>query len=265
MLIIFPIIGLILAGLTCFLKSGDAVSAIGYFIAYTVFAVILYLLSLAVLALFVDKTKPNSRFDKFYNRVITFTLKMVVSACGIKLKVEGEELIPENTRFVLIQNHRSGFDPVVTLAALGSREIAFITKPENMNLPVIGQFMHSIRCIPIDRENPRNAVKSINAAAENIKNDICSMAIYPEGTRSKGEEMLSFKNGSLKIATKSGAPLVITTVSNTDKVKKNALRFKKTEVTLKICEVIPAEEVSASTTAELADKAQEIMVKALSD
>ena len=177
------------------------------------------------------------------------------------VKFEGEEKIPKG-RFVLIQNHLAMFDPIATIAYLGKYEIGFITKPENFRLPIINKFMHRICCIAIDRENARNAVKSINAAAENVKNDICSMAIYPEGTRARDGKMLPFHSGSFKIATKSGAPLVITTVDNTNLVHKNA-PFRRTKVTLRICEVISAEEVSSSTTAELSKKAYRTMLESL--
>jgi 1-acyl-sn-glycerol-3-phosphate acyltransferase len=105
-------------------------------------------------------------------------------------------------------------------------------------------------------------VKSINAAAENVKNNICSMAIYPEGTRNKAEGMLPFHAGSFKIATKSGAPIVVSTVEGTELVSKNA-PFKRTVINLKICEVFSSEEVLSSTTAELAEKARKIMCDSL--
>lgn len=88
------------------------------------------------------------------------------------------------------------------------------------------------------------------------------MAIYPEGTRARDREMLPFRAGSFKIATKSGAPLVITTVDNTNLVHRNA-PLKRTVITLRICEVISAEEVSSLSTAELSDKARKIMCDSL--
>ena len=74
--------------------------------------------------------------------------------------------------------------------------------------------------------------------------------------------MLPLHGGSFKIATKSGAPLVITTVTNTNKVHKNA-PFKRTNVRLHVCEVISAEEVSASSTAELSERTLKIMQDSL--
>lgn len=266
MLLIFPVLGIIFATLTCFIK-GDAgteiiISGFSYAVFYTLAVLILYFAFVAALAFTVNKNSKITAFSKLYNGVAIFTLRLMLEALNVKVKVEGEDLIPENARFVLIQNHRSSFDPLISVAFLGKYEIGFITKPENTLIPIVGRFMHKICCISIDRENPRNAVKSINTAVEYIENDLCSMAIYPEGTRSRGEEMLSFKNGALKIATKSKASLVVTTVTNTDKIKINA-PFKRTNVTLKVCEVIPSEKVASSTTASLAEIAQKEMYKAL--
>ena len=265
MILIFPAIGIIFSAVTIWLRgiTGTDIIFDGIFYAfdYMLLAVLFYVAFLLVLAFKVNIAKPNEKFDRFYNKVIIYTLKIALEACNVKVTVKGEEKIPSG-RFVLVQNHRAMFDPMVSLAFLGKYEIGFITKPENMNLPIINKYMHRICCIPIDRENPRNAVKSINAACENVKNDICSMAIYPEGTRARDGEMLPLHAGSFKIATKSGAPLVITTVSNTNRVHKNA-PFKRTHITLDICEVVPAEEVAASSTAELAEKARKTMCASL--
>lgn len=265
MILIFPLIGIILSVCTVFFcdVTGNMILLNGlcYALGYTFALALLYILFIFVVSLFVDLKKPNKKFNKFYNAVVSLTLKIALSACNVKVKVEGTEKIPSG-RFVLIQNHKSMFDPIVSLAYLGKYEIGFITKPENFKIPVINKFMHRICCIGIDRENARNAVKSINAAVENIKNDVCSMAIYPEGTRAKDGKMLPFHAGSFKIATKSGAPLVITTVDNTSLVHKNA-PFKRTKVTLKICDVISAEEVASYSTSELSQKAQKTIYESL--
>ncbi|MBQ6877874.1 MAG: 1-acyl-sn-glycerol-3-phosphate acyltransferase [Oscillospiraceae bacterium] len=265
MVLLFPAAGIILSAITVILRgiTGTDILLEGLFYAfdYTLLLAICFVSFLVAVALSVDMNKKSENFGKFYNKVISFTLRIALSACNVKVTVEGAEKIPEG-RFLLVQNHKAMFDPITTLAFLGKYEIGFITKPENFNLPVINRFMHKICCIPIDRENPRNAVKSINAAAENIKNNICSMAIYPEGTRARDCEMLPFHAGSFKIATKAGAPIVVTTVDNTNLVHKNS-PFKRTHVTLRICEVISSEEVSACSTAELSEKTRKIMLSSL--
>lgn len=265
MIFLFPLAGTILSALTVLLSGTAGIEAvfdlIVYSLEYTILIVLFLVAFIVIASLFVDLKKPNLKFNKFYNALTSFILKIALSACNVKVKVEGEEKIPEG-RFLLIQNHKAMFDPMVTIAYLGKYEIGFITKPENFNLPIINKFMHKICSIAIDRENARNAVKSINAAAENIKNGVCSMAIYPEGTRARDREMLPFHAGSFKIATKSGAPIVITTVDNTNHVHRNA-PFKRTEITLRICDVIPSEEVSSLSTSKLAEKSRKIMCDSL--
>ena len=265
MIFIFPLIGIFFAAIKLFVNNlygiGFLPGMIIYTAEYTLIAAFCFVAFLVMLSLFIDPKKPNEKFGKFYNAVVSFTLKIALAACNVKVVVKGEEKIPKG-RFVLVQNHKAMFDPVVTLAYLGKYEIGFITKPENFDLPIINRFMHRLCCIAIDRENARNAVKSINAAAENVKNDVCSMAIYPEGTRARDGEMLPLYAGSFKIATKSGAPLVITTVDNTNHVHRNA-PFKRTVINLRICEVFSSEEVLSSTTAELAEKARKIMCDSL--
>ena len=265
MVFLFPVAGIILSAITVFFQKLTGTEAVfdGIFYAfdYTLLLAIGYVAFIVILALLVDMKKPAEKFDRFYNKVISFTLKIALSACNIKVKLEGEDQIPEG-RFVLVQNHKAMFDPIVTIAYLGKYELGFITKPENFNLPIIGRLMHKICCIAIDRENTRNAVKAINAAAENVMNDVCSMAIYPEGTRARDRELLPLHAGSFKIATKSGAPIVVTTVDNTNLVHRNA-PFKRTVITLRICKVFSKEEVSSLSTSELAEMTREIMLESL--
>ena len=265
MIFLFPILGIILSALTVILNGTTGSEALFDGIVYSLEYTIILILALAVLivtvSLFVDLKKPNIKFSKFYNAFAGFILKIALSACNVKVKVEGEEKIPKG-RFLLIQNHKAMFDPVVSIAYLWKYEIGYVTKPENFNLPIINKFMHRVCCISIDRENARNAVKTINAAAENIQNDVCSMGIYPEGTRARDCEMLPFHAGSFKIATKSGAPIVVTTVDNTNLVHRNA-PFKRTDITLRICGVISAEEVASLSTNELSAKARKLMCDSL--
>lgn len=265
MVLIFPLIGILLSIAEIMINKPFSAKilpgAILYAVGYTLIAALCYVLFLVILSLFVDFNKPNEKFSRFYNAVVSFTMKIALSACNVKVKVEGTEKIPKG-RFVLIQNHRAMFDPIVSLAFLGKYEIGFITKPENFKLPIINKFMYRICCIPIDRESARNAVKSINEAAENVSKNVCSMGIYPEGTRNNSKGMLPFHAGSFKIATKSGAPIVVSTVEGTDLVRKNA-PFKRTVINLRICEVFSSEEVLSSTTGELSEKARKIMLDSI--
>lgn len=252
----FIIFAALLTALTVLSGGFSGVSAVLFcvlfFVLYFILGLLIHCLILWIMSLSVKdmdsiQEHDNPRFRKMTAYTISFGIKLL----NVRVKVEGLEQVPKG-RFLLIQNHRSMFDPLISLYALDKLQLGFITKPENMKLPIIGQFAHRICALPIDRESPRNAVKTINAAADYIKNDVCSIGLYPEGTRNRSDTapLLPFHNASLKIGTKAGCPVVVTAISGTDKIKRRA-PFRRTNVTIKVCGVIPAESVKASSTAEL--------------
>ena len=120
-----------------------------------------------------------------------------------------------------MSNHRSNFDPMVQWWVLRRWPLAFVSKPSNMRKFVIGPFVRRCCFLPIDRENARNALTTINAAANLIRAHVCSFAIYPEGTRSKSGELLPWHAGSLKIAQKANVPIVVGTVEGTERIARN--------------------------------------------
>ncbi len=223
----------------------------------------LYILGLFIFSLFVDMEKPRTKDHPFMRFLIAETLRLVCQLGRVKIKVDGLEKMPEE-RFLLVSNHRSMFDPLVSLVAFKKHPLAFVTKPENLKLPLVGGIMRYCCFLPINRENPRDAIRAINAAANLIKTDTLSMGIYPEGTRNKGADvLLPFHGGVLMIAQKAGGvPIVAVTVENTEKVAKN-FPFRKTEVRLKVCCVIPGEEVLSSRTDDLSAKLYEAMEREL--
>ena len=182
--------------------------------------------------------------------------------CGVRVHVIGREKLPTDGRFLLVANHRSLFDPLAIFHALRAYNIAFISKPSNMKLPVLGRIAAGDCFLPIDRENDREALKTILCAADYLKRDLCSICIYPEGTRSKTRQMLPFHHGSFKIAQRAHVPLVIAAISGTDMVKKNILR-RRTDVYIDVLACIPAGEVQAETTAALSNRAYEAIAGAL--
>lgn len=184
----------------------------------------------------------------------------VSSYAGLRVTVENKELIPTEGRFLYISNHLSALDPMAVLTALPKYKISFVAKPSLLKFPLLKTVGPAAGFLAIDRENDRNALKTILAAANYAKNDFCSIGIYPEGTRSRSEDgtMLPFHAGSLKIAQKANIPIVVVSTIGTDKIKNN-FPFKPTRVKLRVLEVIPAEKVKATPTAELAAYTRDII------
>ena len=222
----------------------------------------LFVLCAAVVSLFIDTSWPRKKQNPLCRFFVRYGGELGCFYCGVRVHVSGTEKLPKDERFLLVANHRSLFDPLSIFHALGAYNIAFISKPSNLRIPVLGRLALGDCFLPIDRENDREALKSILCAADYLKRDLCSICIYPEGTRSKTRQMLPFHHGSFKIAQRAHVPLVIAAVSGTDMVKKNALR-RFTDVYIDILELIPAEEVRAQTTAELSDHAYAAIAEAL--
>ncbi len=164
--------------------------------------------------------------------------------------IGGQDLLPEEGRFLWVCNHRSAFDPVVTADRLRRYNIAFLSKPSNLALWGIGRLAWGAGFLAIDRENDREALKAILRAADFLKRGVCSIGLYPEGTRTKTGKLLPFHAGSFKIAQRGNAPIVLAAIQGTENVGRN-FPFRPTHVTLDILEVIPVETVKAMNTQEL--------------
>jgi len=181
---------------------------------------------------------------------------------GLRPRLTGLEKLPEQGRFLFVCNHRSLFDPLIVMDKLRDCNISFISKPSNLQIPMVGDIAYNAGYLPIDRENDRAALKTILTAADYMKRDLCSIGIYPEGTRSKTGEMLPFHHGSFKTAQRANVPIAVACVRNSEKVKKR-LFLRPTDVYLDILEVIPAEKVKAMSTAELSDYSRRLIEEGL--
>lgn len=247
------------AGAAFYLSAGAALwqaalLALGIFFLCHV----LFLLAVFVVGLFIDTSKPLEKQSVFMRRAARFGCFIICLYCGLKPELSGLEKLPKDERFLLVCNHRSVFDPLFKVHVLAKYNMAFVSKPSNMRLPLVGSAMHGMGCLGIDRENDRNALKTILQAADYLKRDICSIAIYPEGKRSKDCRLLPFHAGSFKTAQRAGVGIAVASIRGTENVLKNVLR-RRTVVRLDILEFIPAEKVKAMATAELSQYSRELI------
>lgn len=212
---------------------------------------------LLICALLVDPKKEYEEHSGFYRRVINGATRFGLWLCRVRFHVSGTEKIPKDTKNLLfVCNHRSNFDPIVTWYALKEWKPAFISKAANFKIPFFGRMIRKCCFLPIDREDPRKAMQTICKAAQMLQKGQVSMAVYPEGTRSKSGALLPFHNGVFKIAQKAGAQVVVLGISGTERVHKN-LPFHRTHVYLQVLDVIDGETVAGSRTAVLGERTRQ--------
>ena len=102
-------------------------------------------------------------------------------------------------------------------------------------------------------------MKTIEMAADLIKNDQVSIAVYPEGTRNFGDGLLPFHNGIFKIAQKADVPVVICGISGADKMRKN-FPLHKTDIYFEVLDVMSAETVREMRCNDIGDHARSLML-----
>lgn len=225
--------------------------------------IILICLWLSFCCLFVDKNKEYNKISKWAKFWFVQGLYYLNKHSLAIVKVKGKNKLPKNQRFVMVCNHKSKFDSMLISEIFAKYDIAFITKRSNKKIPWGGTLMSGMCYLPIDRDDKLQSLSQFKRAGELIKNNVCSIGVFPEGTRHPEPGLGEFHEGCFNIAIKSGAPLVIFTTKNTDKVNKN-FPFKFTKVTIEIVGVIPNEEICDKPAKEVSDMVKKIMEENLS-
>ncbi len=233
----------------------------GFFAAWTAALVVLWVVGVFLLSLTVDLSRPVPDDHPFTRKIVVGIIGLLCRVGRLRIHTTGWENIPAG-RFLLVGNHRSNYDPIATVWALRQRgvDVAFITKPENMKIPLV-RLIHRANFLVIDREDPRKAVETIHAAADLLRRDVVNVGVYPEGTRSKAAEMLPFHNAVFKIAKQAGTPILVAAIDGTERIHEN-VPWRITDVTIDLCGCIGADEVAAGSTRELGERVRTMLEQA---
>lgn len=157
-------------------------------------------------------------------RLVQFAFKGVGVLAGAKVTYIGEENIPKNQAVLYVANHRSFFDIILTYKNCPDLT-GYISKKEIKKIPLLNIWMMFLYCLFLDRSDIKAGLATIKEAINRINKGI-SMCIFPEGTRNKVDgTLLPFKEGSLRIATKSGCPIVPMVIDGTSAIFEDHLPF----------------------------------------
>jgi len=152
-----------------------------------------------VSSIFDSKGTVQHACSRFWSRLILWTSR-------VDLKVSGVQNLEAGIPYVLCVNHQSHMDIPIVLAAL-PMQFRFAAKKELFRIPFLGWHLRRSGHVPIDRENPRAAIRSLSKAAQTIEAGT-PLVIFPEGGTSADGIIRPFKGGGFMLATRSGAAAV---------------------------------------------------------
>lgn len=233
---------------------------VGWILLALLAAALLYILFLEVCNLLVNSRREYDHCDRFYFRVLNSAAFCSFRLARLRIRFEGGEKVPWDRRFLLVSNHCSNFDPIITWYYLRKNNMIFVSKGENFKVPLFGGIIRKCGFLRIDRDDPKESMRTLMKAADLIKRDEASVGIYPEGTRNRTPEegLLSFHNGVFKVAQMAKAPIVVAALHGTGNIRKR-YPLRSTRVRLEILEVIPVEEINGRRTAEIGQRVAEIL------
>ena len=228
-------------------------------VGFLLLGIVLAFLFLLILASAVDLRKEQKEDSKLYRKTIELYLESALPPLRWHITTKGMEKVPERGRFLLVCNHVSLADPVVLLRVFTGKQLAFISKRENQTMFIVGKVMHKMLCQPINRENDKEALKTIIKCIQILRDDKASVAVFPEGYIHEDKKLHHFRSGVFKIAKKTEVPIVVCTMKGTKDAISNLLKHRHTYIEASVLQVITPEEYKDITTVELGERIYQIM------
>ncbi len=215
-------------------------------------------------ALKLEAQEKLSERDELVNSVAGPWARRLLKVSGTQVEVKGIENVPTDKAVLFVANHQSNFDIPILLGHIDKHK-SFISKVELEKFPIINKWMNLLECVFMDRSDIRQSAKAIMQGIKNLKNGY-SMVIFPEGTRAEDNNLLEFKPGALKLATKSGAPIVPVSISGSkDIMKKGSNIIRPAKVKITIHEPIEITDEMKRDTISLAEHVRSVIAQNVSD
>jgi 1-acyl-sn-glycerol-3-phosphate acyltransferase len=198
---------------------------------------VIFLVPIGILCIIACLLGLRKQAMLFMYRIAQGWAQMVIALSGCRITVRGRENIPQSGGMCFVSNHGSIFDILLILAYAG-RPFGFIAKKELSYVPLLNMWIALLGGFFIDRKNVRKALRTIDKGIRRIRSGD-AMIIFPEGHRSRGEGLLPFHPGSLKLATQAEAPIVPVALAGSYEVFEKKYRLNSVPVGVSFGEPIP--------------------------
>lgn len=164
----------------------------------------------------------NPRFrDISCLRMVQAAFKLILWFTGAHITYIGRENVPKDQAVLYVGNHNSYFDILLTYSQCPGLT-GYVAKSEMLRYPLLRDWMQRLYCLFLDRTDIRAGLQMIKTGIDYIKSGI-SICIFPEGTRSTDGKMQPFKEGSLKMASRTGCPIIPIAITNSAEIFENHL------------------------------------------
>lgn len=178
-----------------------------------------------------------------------------------RFRIEGLEHVDKKGRYVIVLNHQAMSDiPALYFVPLNFR---WVSKREVFKIPFFGQLLRLHGDICINRGKAAEAMEQLLRDGALWIERGASVAIFPEGTRSKDGEIHRFKAGAFELARKVQVPILPVVLEGTERlIHKNRLFRWRNTVTVKVLEPVSVQEVLSTESKELAEQIHDRMAEA---
>ena len=224
--------------------------------------VVLLVLTFGFLVAVIAPLKPDAvreNDSRFYRTITNLYIELIITLAGLRFETEGLEKRPQSGRFLLVSNHLHEIDPAMFMHFMPKSQLAFLAKKEVSGFFLVGKLLPQLQSQFLNRENDREALKTIIRSIQILKEDRASVAVFPEGGINKLRKFKHLKPGVFKIAQKANVPILVCSLQGTQHVIPNLLKLKRSTVKVHFLELVTTEWMAGKTTVEIADHVHSII------
>jgi 1-acyl-sn-glycerol-3-phosphate acyltransferase len=165
-------------------------------------------------------------FHTVYYWLNVKTWVRLVVTINVRRRITGLEHIPRKGALILASNHLNVADPPM-LTAVTPRRIAWLTKRELFDIPVVGVLYHLFGCLPVRRFSAD--LQALRLAQDALKRGLV-LGMFPEGTRSLDHRLGEGEPGTALLAMRTNTPILPTAVWGTENMKLPRDFFRRTTI-----------------------------------
>jgi 1-acyl-sn-glycerol-3-phosphate acyltransferase len=186
--------------------------------------------------------------------------RLLIFLSGVRVEITGLNNLLSDKPYLLIANHQEALD-IPVLQAMLPVQFRWISKERVFRFPIIGWTMSLAGYVRMDRTSSRASYAALVEATEKLKNGT-SILIFPEGTRSKGNHINTFKRGPFLLAIRAETPIIPISINGTKNIIKSGWPWIHPEkVKVHIDSPIKTEGLEEKDALILKNKIQDIVCK----